>query len=198
MTISEEKKQLRSEVRKTERTLTETYKRDSNAAITAYLLLLSEYQRAESIFCFVGIKNEISTISILEDVLRQGKTLSVPLCIGAGIMELRVITSLSQLIPGAYGILEPTANTRRVEVQDIDFSIIPCVSCDYAGHRLGQGGGYYDRFFVSCQTPTVMVCRECLIRDPIPMEAHDHIFPKVITEKGLYDHGILTHREWKY
>ena len=63
-----------------------------------------------------------------------------------GIMELRQITSLDQLTPGAYGILEPPADSPAIEADGVDFAVLPCLSCSHSGHRLGQGGGFYDRF----------------------------------------------------
>lgn len=58
---------------------------------------MPEYQAAGTIFCFVGTPHEIDTRPILENALAAGKRLCVPLCTGPGMMELRQITTLSQL-----------------------------------------------------------------------------------------------------
>jgi 5-formyltetrahydrofolate cyclo-ligase len=195
MTKAEEKKLLRSSVRVAERELSGDYKARSGAELTARLLALPDYLCADTVFCFVGTEREIDTRPVLEDALRRGKTLCVPLCVGSGSMELRQIASLRQLFPGAYGILEPQADCPAVSADEVDFAVIPCVSCDRAGHRLGQGGGYYDRFLSAYRAPAVLVCRERLLRDEIPMEPHDCRIPWVLTENGLYEDGTPARPE---
>ena len=133
---------------------------------------MPEYREAETVFCFVGTSREINTLPILQDLLTSGRTLCVPLCVGEGRMELRKISSLSELAPGAYGIPEPPPDSPRVAPDAVDFAVLPCLSCDHAGRRLGQGGGYYDRFLSVYRGGAVLLCREKLIRDEIPVEPH--------------------------
>ena len=190
MTTQEEKQWLRRTMRELETQLSPRYRDTANRAITAHLLAMPAYQSAETIFCFVGSPREIDTLPILEHALNVGKTLCVPLCTAPGIMELRHIQSLSQLSPGRYGILEPNADTAQLTVDQVDFAILPCVTCNHSGQRLGHGVGYYDRFLAHYRGGTVLLCRERLIRDEIPVEPHDYPVPWVLTEKGLYEDGI--------
>ena len=189
MTKTEEKQQLRRTMRALESGLSARYKAESSRAIAAHLLAMPEYQEAGTVFCFVGTDREIDTRPILEDVLAAGKRLCVPQCVGKGIMELRQVTDLRQLIPGAYGILEPSADAPLVSLDEVDFAILPCLTCNHLGQRLGQGGGYYDRFLSHYRGGTVLLCREKLIREEIPLEPHDYPVPWVLTERGLYDDG---------
>ena len=190
MTRKEEKQQLRKLIRAMERELPQSYKDQASAAICAHLIAMPEYQAADTVFAFVGTSKEIDTTAFLEDVLRRGKRLCVPLCTGAGIMEARQITSPEQLVPGAYGILEPPADAPVIPPDQIDFTVVPCVACDHAGRRLGQGGGYYDRFLAGYRSAAVLVCRERLIREELPVEPHDRPIPWVVTERGLYEDGV--------
>ena len=190
MTIQEEKKRLRRVMRDLESTLSNRYKESSSQAIARHLLAMPEYQTAETIFCFVGTSREIDTYPILADALESGKTLCVPLCTDQfGIMELRQITSLSQLVSGAYGIAEPPADAPLIHLDQVDFAILPCDTCSHEGARLGKGGGYYDRFLSTYRGGTVLLCREKLIRAEIPTEPHDMPIPWVLTETGLYEDG---------
>ena len=189
MTRMEEKQQLRRTMRALESGLSARYKAASSRAIAAHLLAMPEYQEAGTVFCFVGTDREIDTRPILEDVLAAGKRLCVPQCVGKGIMELRQVTDLRQLIPGAYGILEPSADAPLVSLDEVDFAILPCLTCNHLGQRLGQGGGYYDRFLSHYRGGTVLLCREKLIREEIPLEPHDYPVPWVLTERGLYEDG---------
>ena len=190
MTKTEEKQQLRRTMRALESGLSARYKAESSRAIAAHLLAMPEYQEAGTVFCFVGTDREIDTRPILEDVLAAGKRLCVPQCVGKGIMELRQVTDLRQLIPGAYGILEPSADAPLVSLDEVDFAILPCLTCNHLGQRLGQGGGYYDRFLSNYRGGTVLLCREKLIREEIPLEPWDMPVPWVLTERGLYEDGI--------
>ena len=189
MTKTEEKQQLRRTMRALESGLSARYKAESSRAIAAHLLAMPEYQEAGTVFCFVGTDREIDTRPILEDVLAAGKRLCVPQCVGKGIMELRQVTDLRQLIPGAYGILEPSADAPLVSLDEVDFAILPCLTCNHLGQRLGQGGGYYDRFLSHYRGGTVLLCREKLIREEIPLEPWDMPVPWVLTERGLYEDG---------
>ena len=96
-------------------------------------------------FCFVSAGREIDTRPILERTLADGRTLCVPLCVADGVMELRAVRDLKELSPGAYGILEPPADSPALSPDQIDLAVIPCVTCSREGRRLGRGGGYYDQ-----------------------------------------------------
>ena len=190
MTRQEEKQQLRAIVRRLEAALAPEYKAKSARSIAHRLLAMPEYQEAQTVFCFVGTDREIDTRPILEDALSSGKILCVPLCTAPGVMEPRRITSLEQLTPGAFAIPEPPDSAPPVSVDAIDFAVLPCVTCNYLGQRLGHGGGYYDRFLSQYRGGTVLLCRELLIRQEIPVEPHDYPVPWVLTERGLYEDGI--------
>lgn len=189
MNKSEEKRILRTAVRAEISQLSEKYAASADRRITDQLAEMPEYLSADTVFCFVGTTREINTKPFLKAVLNAGKTLCVPLCIGRGSMVLKKITALEELIPGAYGILEPGIGAPAVQPDDVDFAVIPCISCDRDGHRLGQGGGFYDRFFTVYRGPAVLVCRERLMRGEIPVEPHDAVIHWVLTEKGLYEDG---------
>lgn len=191
MTIAEEKQALRLRVREQERALSARYKEESDAAIAALVRALPDYREARTVFSFFGTKREINTRPILEDALAAGKRLCLPLCTKEpGIMELRVVASLDDLTPGVFGILEPSADCPVLTPDEVDFAVLPCLSCTRAGRRLGQGGGYYDRFLTQYRGSAVVLCRGELLHEDIPLEPHDLPVPWVVTEKGLYEDGV--------
>ena len=195
MTKTETKKSLRRELCGAEQQLSDAYKRRSDKAIAAGVMALPEYQTAGTVFCYVSTAGEIDTRTVLRDAFRRGKRVCVPLCVAKGRMELREISSLDELVPGTYGIPEPTDACPRVDTDSVDFAVVPCVCCNRSGHRLGRGGGYYDQFLATYRAAAVLVCRERLLRDEIPMETHDSIVPWVITERGLYEDGTPARPE---
>ncbi len=185
--IKAAKKKLRKEVFERIRQLDPLYATQADLVIVDNLLKLPEYEEAKTVFCFVGTETEIDTVPFLKRVLSDGKTLTVPLCIRKGIMEAREIKSLDELKRGYYDILEPADTTPVVDPETIDLAIIPCVSCNHAGARLGHGGGFYDIFFSEhTNMKTVMICREQITTEEIPAEEHDLVFDKVVTEAGVF------------
>ena len=189
MTRQAEKQSLRKTIRALNTQLSSRYRQESDREIVAHLLAMPEYQQAETVFCFVGTSREIDTRPILTDALAQKKVLCLPACIDRSTMVLRQICSLDDLVPGAYGILEPPAEAPLLSVDEVDFSILPCMTCNHLGQRLGRGFGYYDRFLAGYRSSAVLICREQLIREEIPVEPHDYPVPWVLTEVGLYEDG---------
>ena len=180
------KKALRKEVRAAEKLIPAEFKTAWDLKIRQNVESLPEYRNAGTVFLFVGTSREISTDGLIEDSLAAGKTVAVPLCVGDGIMELKRLDSLAELRIGAYGIREPMADAPSIDPADVDFALIPCVSCDHGGKRLGQGGGFYDRFLEKYEGPAAMVCREALMREDIPVEAHDNTIDIVVSEAGVF------------
>ena len=173
MSVIEEKKALRTYIRQTERTLDPAYKAESSEAICRCVLALEEYRAAGTVFAFAGTVHEIDTALLLKETLAAGKTLVLPRCAEGHALDLCVVTSMDELVPGMYGILEPKADCALVTPADIDFAVVPCLSFDRRGRRLGQGGGYYDRLLPQLACPTCLICRERLMSEAVPTEEHD-------------------------
>lgn len=181
-----DKQQLRTRQRALTQALSGATRAAADAAIRAHVLALPEYRRAKRVFFFVSTRQEVDTHPLVKQALAEGKQVCVPRCLPGGQMALCRISDLDALRPGAYGILEPNADCPRVAPETVEFALIPCVACTRRGDRLGQGGGYYDRFLPGYPGAAALVCREALLLDWIPTEAHDRAIPLVITEKGVF------------
>ena len=186
MDITEEKRSLRAAVRTKARTLDEAYQQAASAAICRHLTAHPAYHAAAVVLAFVGTKYEVDTEALLRGVWADGKALCVPRCREEHLMDVCAIRSYDDLESGAYGILEPKADCPVVSPQDIDFAVIPCVTFDRSGSRLGQGGGYYDRFLPLLRCPTFLVCREKLVVEHVPCETHDCRCDYLVTENGVF------------
>jgi 5-formyltetrahydrofolate cyclo-ligase len=186
MGILEEKRLLRKEMRRAEAGLTAEYIAGASERICAELVSRPEYVGARTVFCFVGMTREVDTSSIMKHAWESGKAVCVPRCAGPVEMEAWRILSMDELRPGRLGILEPTEAAPVVSPEEIDLAIIPCLSCNRRGDRLGRGGGYYDRFLGRYHGRAIMLCMERMTRDRIPMEPGDRTVEAVLTEAGYF------------
>lgn len=182
MDIIAEKRQKRLWAKKQRMALRPEEKKAGDMAICKRVLELPAYQRAEVFFCFIGTDEEIDTRMLLEQAWKDGKRVTVPKCMEKGCMEAYEIRSFSELSVGKFGILEPEEGCPLVRPGEIDFAVIPCVSCDREGRRLGRGGGYYDRYLEKTDFVTAVLCREKLLLEKVPAEGFDSCADWVITE----------------
>lgn len=176
------KKELRKEIKKKAAALTEDYCKEADEEIFKKVISMSEYERAEVIFCYVGTNREINTYPILKSILESGKRLGVPKCLSYGVMEVYEIENLKQLVSGAYGIMEPAEECKRIEPKEIELAIVPCLTSSPDGKRLGYGGGFYDRYLPKLHCPKMVLCRKQLMTEAIPMDEHDVVFDVVISD----------------
>ncbi len=187
MDNKELKKELRKDIKAKLESLDAKYIERADSAIVKSLCALPEYVKADTVFCFVGVGMEINTRPFLQHVLDSGKRLTVPLCTGKGIMEAKQISSLEELKNGQFGLLEPDASARTIDMSEVDFAVIPCLAADHKGNRIGYGGGFYDRMFEkNPDVPAAIICREKIMREDIPLEPFDHRFPISISEEKIY------------
>lgn len=160
--------------------------RQSDAEITHRLAALPGLSGAETVFCYVSVGREIDTRALLETLLSQGKRVCVPRTLGGGVMEARQITALGELKPAPFSLLEPDETAPLVPPGEIAFALVPALCADVTGVRLGQGGGYYDRYLPATPALRVCPCRGVLLRRRLPFAGFDEKCHLVVTEKNVY------------
>ena len=140
------------------------------------------FHEAETVLVFVSTGSEVDTADIMIRALESGKTVGVPFVSGRD-MIFKKICSLSDLAPGRFNI--PTAQVGCPEITDFEncLCVVPCLSADPDGFRLGYGGGFYDRFLAEHkQIYTVAVCFDELISSSLPREDFDIKVDVTVTE----------------
>ena len=104
-------------------------------------------------------------------------------------MTWHIVTSFENLIRSNYGIDEPADNeTTRVDPSKfkLPLALVPGLSFDHRGFRIGYGGGFYDIFLESFPGIAIGLCREqFLVKEGIPHEDHDLPVALVVTEDRL-------------
>ena len=74
-------------------------------------------------------------------------------------------------------------------MDEVEFAVIPCLTTDHKGNRLGHGGGFYDILFNRYNNvPAAIICRELMCGD-VPTEPFDHRFSITVTENGVFRNG---------
>ena len=146
------------------------------------------YKNARTLLCYAALKDEINTDSIIEKALEDGKRVALPRCSDLnGNMEFYYIKSLSELSCGSFGIREPDPDTCE-KVQDFSdcVCLVPALSFDESGYRLGYGKGYYDRFIKKFIIISVGLCYNEFLRDTLPVEMHDEAVDYIATESEFF------------
>jgi 5-formyltetrahydrofolate cyclo-ligase len=180
---------LRSEYSVRTAALTPEYRAAADEGIFRQIVSSALYHSSDTIFCFIGIKNEIDTLPFIKKLLADGKRLCAPRTLGGGVMEARRITSNADMeqVNSGLKLTEPKTSCPLVTPEEIDLIIAPCLSADPCGHRLGYGGGYYDRYLKQIRKEAVIiaVCREELLAATLPSGENDVNAHYIATESGM-------------
>ena len=178
--IHDRKKALRKSVSAILKSMPGTYRAAASESIAKQVLTSEEYRAAKRIFLYIGMPTEPDPAGIIEAALSDGKDVYVPKCISRSEMLAVRIKSTADLVPGAYGIPEPTDLSETIEPDAIDLILVPCVSAWTDGRRLGHGAGYYDRFLKGNADKTLCLCFRKALSPDIPTDENDVRMHRVI------------------
>lgn len=155
---------------------------EASRAIRERLVNLPEWQDAKVVLCYYPIHNEVDIRPLLEE-FREQKTLLLPVAHRRS-MEVRPYAGHDDLKAGRYGIPQP--QTAAYDGK-IDLIIVPGVAFDKHLHRLGRGGGYYDRFLRHYhRVPKVAIGYDFQIVKEVPTTFLDEKVSKIITPSKIF------------
>lgn len=167
-----DKKELRRAIRERKRAMTEEEIAARSAALGELFAASELYRKAETIYGYLPYNQEVRTVPILEQALRDGKKVAVPKVYGDE-MRFIYLTDMSQVEKGYAGIPEPVAD-EPVARDKTALVLMPGLAFDPQGHRIGYGGGFYDRFLEQePDHPTLALCYEFQMLSHLETEAHD-------------------------
>lgn len=140
------------------------------------------FSSAQSLALYSPIHNETATSELFDAARRQGKQVYYPRVVKEGLCMVEVDRP-EQLVPGAFGVLEPAADLHSSQ-QVPDLILIPGLAFDRRGHRLGYGRGFYDRYLACCSDRAVRVgfCYSFQLCDALPVGAHDQSLDVLVTD----------------
>ena len=169
--------------------LTPAERRERSRVICRQILDFPAYRRAKTVMLYRATGGEVrlEDLEAANAAAPEPKRFVYPLCVeDRQMLAVAPGEGADAWRSGSFGIAEPVAEKgRTVPPEEIDLVICPCVSFDGHGHRLGMGGGYYDRFLPRCVNATVVAAAFEVQRSPeLPVSSRDVPMERVFTERG--------------
>lgn len=182
------------QIRKIHRTKRRTlsFSEQQAAAIAAADVLTAHdlFQRSQHIACYLANDHELSCQPIIEAIWKANKQCYLPVLNEKNTLYFAAYHRNDVMRPNRYHILEPE-NTPQIAANELDLVLMPLVAFDLHGHRLGMGGGYYDRTFeflltTSLHKPDLVgLAYEEQHVETLPVDPWDVSMMGVLTEKKL-------------
>jgi len=167
-----DKTALRRYIREKKRTMAQEEIDFRSALLTRMLLNTELYRRANTVYGYLSYNQEVRTLPFLNQCLRDGKQVAVPKVMGEEMKFIRM-EDLSQTAKGYAGIPEPTADGPFLS-DPTALVLMPGLAFDPMGHRIGYGGGFYDRFLSQEPShPTAALCYDFQLLPYLTTEVFD-------------------------
>lgn len=193
MPMPDSKAQLRSSLKATLDAMSMNDRAAASSRLVDQILDSEAYRTAKAILAYASMPAEISVDALIDQGLGDGKMICVPTIdwVSKSMQPTRIQNLDTDLQTGRYGVRVPREGCPVVGHHEIDLILVPGRGFDLNGHRLGRGGGFYDRFIESLpptNRPLLLgVCFGCQIVDRVPTEPHDHPMDRVVTERGFIE-----------
>ena len=166
------KQELRKTIRAQKRAMTEEQIVEKSNRLGELFLASDAYKNAKTIYGYLPYNQEVRTVAMLEQALRDGKRVAVPKCYGD---EMRFIfmEDLSKVEKGYANIAEPIAD-EPIADDETALVLMPGLAFDPQGHRIGYGGGFYDKFLAKEPNhPTLALCYDFQMVEYLETEEFD-------------------------
>lgn len=190
-----ERRRLRRELRARRQALTDGQQHDAAMGLLAVLRARPEVRRARRVAVYLPQDGEIDPRPIADWLYARRVLVCLPVIdpIARGSQRLRFAPwhPDTRFAANRFGIPEPVA-VRSVPGWTLDLVLLPLVGFDAVGHRLGMGGGFYDRSFdlrrPRANRPRLIgIAHDLQQVDALPAAAHDVPLHGIATERRFID-----------
>ena len=163
-----------------------TNKEERNELIRKYVRESEEYKNNQIIAIYLSKENEVDTWQLVEECLKDGKTVCIPRVYKEGRkMVFYEVKDLLSLEKNEYGVYEPEGSILTVIFSTTPkLNIIPVLGFDSVGNRLGYGGGYYDRYLEHTDDYKLGIAYQEQETEFIETNDTDVGLDSIITEEG--------------
>jgi len=195
--LRRQKNEVRSELLERRRAIPPEKREEWDKKISGIFLNSISYRFCDIILIYVSAKDEISTSAIIEHSLANKKIVACPISnTGDNTLSFKTISSTGELYSGSYNIFEPpktnpdfrdflNSSAAGGKRQPLAICVIPCLSYDSEGYRMGYGKGYYDRFLPAFEGTKIGLCYSEFKSNKLPKGKYDVKLDVIITEKGV-------------
>lgn len=167
-----DKQALRKQIREQKKAMTEEMIVAKSLALGEKFLASQAYKDAKTIYGYLPYNQEVRTVAMLEQAIRDGKRVAVPKCYGDE-MRFIYLDDLTQVEKGYCGIPEPVVD-EPVADDPTALVLMPGLAFTKEGLRMGYGGGFYDKFLAAEPNhPTLALCYDFQMVEHIPTEEYD-------------------------
>jgi 5-formyltetrahydrofolate cyclo-ligase len=195
--VADEKQNLRAVLSEARSSLSAAYIGALSTRVQQRVLSSQAYLAATEIVLYAPLGGEVETAFIAAHALQTHRLLYYPIVDREHRrIRLGAVSDLSELAPGAFGILEPAA-AGALEAGELGPALVcvPGVAFTPAAARLGRGGGYYDRLLaaLSPEAVTAGLGYSFQLIDRLPEQLHDRRLDLVVTESAVYATSVAPH-----
>ena len=174
--MQQEKTLLRTRLRTARSSLSADERREAGRLIRDVLLDLPPLQMAGTVAAYYSVGTEPDTRGLVYALWKRGTYVLLPLLRPDGDLDWASYEGPDSLVPGPRGLREPAEPPRGIEaVARADVVLAPALAVDRAGHRLGRGGGSYDRALarVGPLIPLIALLYDDELVEQVPTAPHD-------------------------
>lgn len=140
------------------------------------------YRNAESTGVYYSIGSEVQTHDLIQEFFNQGKEFALPR-VEKNDLVFKKISSLSDLEPGSFGVMEPKEKCETVK--NLDVVLVPSIALTREGYRLGYGFGFYDRYLHGKKSKKIGMSYAKNVLKTFPHDNHDVKMDCLVTEDAV-------------
>lgn len=156
------KAKLRKQLIQKRDLISQTRREEAESLVFHKLMDSSYLDGCKIVYAYMAKGSEVCVTSFLKEAQKQGIKVALPVSRPkTHALDFYTVDNLDDLILGTYNILEPKEDKEKLVSRTNDKSsicLVPGLSFDSLGYRLGYGAGYYDRFLSEYKGISIGVC----------------------------------------
>lgn len=157
--------------------------------ISERILKSSQYCKCKNLCIYQAFRNEVSCDKIMRQALQDDKAVFVPVTdFRNKTMEFYQITEYTKWKAGAYGIMEPVFDDNTTVLKNAALILMPGLVFDRDKHRIGYGGGYYDKYLAGhIGHTTIALCYHFqIVKEHLPFDKYDVLPDYIATDEEMF------------
>jgi 5-formyltetrahydrofolate cyclo-ligase len=186
------KSQLRKELRRRRRAFDPLERARRSKLAAAAVTRLPQFKAGARVAIYLPFDGETDTSDLIAAARRRRVRIFTPVIVDRRHGRIRFQPLTGRTRRGVFGIHVPSRKGRPIEPRWFNLMVVPLVGVDHAGHRLGFGGGYYDRALAFRRTRLrwpgprlVGLCFGCQKVPTVHAQPWDARLDAIATEAGL-------------